>query len=97
VHLTLARDFALASGSHLEPYLRFGYDEQDTSGGAVSASQGNQALRWHPNTDGGRTSVGLGVNWQLNASQQFHLDYEGSWGSRYDVPWALNAGWRVRF
>ena len=97
VNLTLARAFQLAGGGVIQPYIRLGYDEQDTTGGALQLRQGATTVRWHPNTDGGHTSVGAGLVWQVNAAQQVHLDYEGSWGTRYDVPWSLNAGWRLRF
>jgi outer membrane autotransporter protein len=95
VNLTLARNFRLGEVQSLQPYVRFGYDEQDTSGGALRFAR--EASPFYPNTDSGHTFVGVGVAWQINATQQAHFDYESSWGSRYDIPWAINAGWRLRF
>jgi outer membrane autotransporter protein len=97
VSLTLAKAFTLSGGTTLQPSIRIGYDEQDSYGGSVLATLGSDTQKWRAATDGGRTSVGVGVSWQLSDSQQIHLDYEGSWGTRYDVPWNINAGWRVRF
>ncbi|MDR0535262.1 MAG: autotransporter outer membrane beta-barrel domain-containing protein [Puniceicoccales bacterium] len=94
---SLARAFTLQSGARLQPYLRGTYDEQDTYGANVSASKGSSSLDRSPNTDGGRLSVAAGVSWQLNASHQLHFEYETGWGRVYDVPWSLNAGWRMRF
>jgi outer membrane autotransporter protein len=97
VGLTLAKAFVLADGGILQPSLRLGYDEQTTYGGAVRAEYQGDRPQWHPSTNGGRTSIGVALAWQLSDSQQLHLDYEGSWGTRYDVPWNINAGWRLRF
>jgi outer membrane autotransporter protein len=41
--------------------------------------------------------IGAGVVWQLDESNQLHLDYEASFGDKYDKPWGLNFGYRHQF
>jgi hypothetical protein len=38
-----------------------------------------------------------GLIWQLDADNQLHLDYEASFGDKYDKPWGLTAGYRHQF
>ncbi|MDR2982530.1 MAG: autotransporter outer membrane beta-barrel domain-containing protein [Puniceicoccales bacterium] len=77
----------------LQPYVKIGIEEQISSGGSVRIA----TERFEPNTDGTRGIVGVGVIWQLDSMQQIHFDYEASWGDKYDKPWGVNAGYRLRF
>jgi outer membrane autotransporter protein len=49
------------------------------------------------NLDGVRAELGAGIIWQLNQHNQLHLDYEASFGDKYDKPWGLTAGYRYQF
>ncbi|MDR1144961.1 MAG: autotransporter outer membrane beta-barrel domain-containing protein [Verrucomicrobiales bacterium] len=58
-------------------------------------NRGYQATR--ATTDGARAELGAGLIWQLDADNQLHLDYEASFGDKYDKPWGLSAGYRHQF
>jgi outer membrane autotransporter protein len=77
----------------LQPYLSIGVEQQFSDGGSVRMA--NERIT--PDTDGTRAVVGAGVIWQPSASRQFHLDYEASFGKRYQKPWGINIGFRQRF
>jgi outer membrane autotransporter protein len=47
--------------------------------------------------DGARAELGGGIVWQIDESNQLHLDYEASFGDKYDKPWGLTAGFRHQF
>jgi outer membrane autotransporter protein len=99
VSLRLAKDWDVGSAGLLQTSLRLGYEEQNSYGGAV-AMRGAGAPnweRWRPGLDGSRYSAALGLAWQFTKNQQFHFEYEYTTGDRYDTPWSLNAGWRIRF
>ncbi|MDR1304612.1 MAG: autotransporter outer membrane beta-barrel domain-containing protein [Verrucomicrobiales bacterium] len=67
--------------------------ETISSGGTLR--NGYQHTR--ANTDGARAELGAGLIWQLDANNQLHLDYEASFGDKYDKPWGLTAGYRHQF
>ncbi|MDR1305134.1 MAG: autotransporter outer membrane beta-barrel domain-containing protein [Verrucomicrobiales bacterium] len=87
------RTIRLANGGALQPYLKISGVETISSGGTLR--NGYQSIR--SNTDGVRAELGGGVIWQLNADNQLHLDYEASFGDKYDKPWGLTAGYRHQF
>jgi outer membrane autotransporter protein len=89
----LGRNIKLSDKGWLQPYVKVGGLEQISSGGQVRAEGGE----WRPNVDGARGVIGAGVAWQLDESNQLHLDYEASFGSKYDKPWGLNFGYRHQF
>jgi outer membrane autotransporter protein len=89
----LGRNIKLSDKGWLQPYVKVGGLEQISSGGQVRAEGGE----WRPNLDGARGVIGAGVAWQLDESNQLHLDYEASFGDRYDKPWGLNFGYRHQF
>jgi outer membrane autotransporter protein len=89
----LGRNIKLNDKGWLQPYIKVGGLEQISSGGQVRAEGGE----WRPNVDGARGVIGAGVAWQLDESNQLHLDYEASFGSKYDKPWGLNFGYRHQF
>jgi outer membrane autotransporter protein len=89
----LGRVFDLGESRFIEPAVHFGVEEQTSAGGRVRIQDEN----FRPNTDGVRGLLGLGVIYQLDASHQVHFDYETAFGDKYDRPWAVNAGYRVRF
>jgi outer membrane autotransporter protein len=41
--------------------------------------------------------LGGGIIWQIDQQNQLHLDYEASFGDKYDKPWGLTAGYRYQF
>jgi outer membrane autotransporter protein len=88
----VGRVWDLGGGSFIQPAVRFGIEEQTSSGGRVSVPE-----TFRPNTDGIRGVVGFGVSWQLTSDQQIHFDFETSFGEKLDRPWSLNAGYRFRF
>ncbi|MDR1305169.1 MAG: autotransporter outer membrane beta-barrel domain-containing protein, partial [Verrucomicrobiales bacterium] len=87
------RTIKLASGGALQPYVKISGVETISSGGAIR--NGYQSAR--ANTDGARAEIGGGLIWQLDINNQLHLDYEASFGDKYDKPWGLTAGYRHQF
>ncbi|MDR1305572.1 MAG: autotransporter outer membrane beta-barrel domain-containing protein [Verrucomicrobiales bacterium] len=83
----------LTNSGALQPYVKISGVETISSGGAIR--NGYQHTR--ANTDGARAEVGGGIIWQLDADNQLHLDYEASFGDKYDKPWGLTAGYRHQF
>jgi outer membrane autotransporter protein len=82
--------------SALQPYLKGGVVEQISSGGRVQIG-GDPEDHWRPNSDGLNYIGGAGLIYQLTDVDQLHLDYEASFGDKYDVPWNLNFGYRHQF
>lgn len=81
------------NGFIFQPYIKGGIETQFSSGGRLEVA--DRVLR--PNTDGNRAIFGAGVVWQMTEKAQIHLDCEGSFGDKYDVPWRVNAGFRYGF
>jgi outer membrane autotransporter protein len=89
----LGRNIKLHQDGWLQPYVKVGGVEQLSSGGQVRAGGGE----WRPTTDGARGVIGAGIVYQLTDADQLHLDYEASFGDKYDKPWGLTAGYRHQF
>ncbi|MDR1305157.1 MAG: autotransporter outer membrane beta-barrel domain-containing protein [Verrucomicrobiales bacterium] len=87
------RTIKLTNSGALQPYVKISGVETISSGGALR--NGYQSTR--ANTDGARAELGAGLIWQLDADNQLHLDYEASFGDKYDKPWGLTAGYRHQF
>jgi outer membrane autotransporter protein len=90
----VGRVWDLGDGAFIQPAARFGLEEQVSNGGRMRI---NSDPAFRPNTDGLRGIVGIGISWQFTPVQQIHFDYETSFGDKVDRPWALNAGYRLRF
>ncbi|MDR1146933.1 MAG: autotransporter outer membrane beta-barrel domain-containing protein, partial [Verrucomicrobiales bacterium] len=87
------RTINLTNSGALQPYIKISGVETISSGGTLH--NGYQHTR--ANTDGARAELGGGLIWQLDADNQLHLDYEASFGDKYDKPWGLTAGYRHQF
>ncbi|MDR1304375.1 MAG: autotransporter outer membrane beta-barrel domain-containing protein, partial [Verrucomicrobiales bacterium] len=87
------RTIKLTNSGALQPYIKVSGVETISSGGTIR--NGYQSTR--ANTDGARAELGAGLIWQLDANNQLHLDYEASFGDKYDKPWGLTAGYRHQF
>jgi outer membrane autotransporter protein len=87
------RTIQLTNSGALQPYIKISGVETISSGGTIR--NGYQHTR--ANTDGARAELGGGLIWQLDANNQLHLDYEASFGDKYDKPWGLTAGYRHQF
>jgi outer membrane autotransporter protein len=87
------RTINLTNSGALQPYIKISGVETISSGGTLR--NGYQSTR--ANTDGARVELGAGLIWQLDANNQLHLDYEASFGDKYDKPWGLTAGYRHQF
>ncbi|MDR1146091.1 MAG: autotransporter outer membrane beta-barrel domain-containing protein [Verrucomicrobiales bacterium] len=87
------RTINLTNSGALQPYVKISGVETISSGGTIR--NGYQSTR--ANTDGARAELGAGLIWQLDADNQLHLDYEASFGDKYDKPWGLTAGYRHQF
>ncbi|MDR1145159.1 MAG: autotransporter outer membrane beta-barrel domain-containing protein [Verrucomicrobiales bacterium] len=87
------RTINLTNSGALQPYVKISGVETISTGGTIR--NGYQHTR--ANTDGARAELGGGIIWQLNANNQLHLDYEASFGDKYDKPWGLSAGYRHQF
>ncbi|MDR1145031.1 MAG: autotransporter outer membrane beta-barrel domain-containing protein [Verrucomicrobiales bacterium] len=87
------RTIKLTNSGALQPYVKISGVETISSGGTLH--NGYQHTR--ANTDGARAELGGGLIWQLDAANQLHLDYEASFGDKYDKPWGLTAGYRHQF
>jgi outer membrane autotransporter protein len=87
------RTIKLANGGAIQPYVKISGVEAISSGGAIR--NGYQSIR--SNIDGARAELGGGLIWQIDVANQLHLDYEASFGDKYDKPWGLTAGFRHQF
>ncbi|MDR1304787.1 MAG: autotransporter domain-containing protein [Verrucomicrobiales bacterium] len=87
------RTINLTNSGALQPYIKVSGVETISSGGTLR--NGYQSTR--ATTDGARAELGGGLIWQLDADNQLHLDYEASFGDKYDKPWGLSAGYRHQF
>ncbi|MDR1303725.1 MAG: autotransporter outer membrane beta-barrel domain-containing protein, partial [Verrucomicrobiales bacterium] len=87
------RTINLTNSGALQPYVKISGVETISSGGTLR--NGYQHTR--ANTDGARAELGAGLIWQLDTNNQLHLDYEASFGDKYDKPWGLTAGYRHQF
>ncbi|MDR1304384.1 MAG: autotransporter outer membrane beta-barrel domain-containing protein [Verrucomicrobiales bacterium] len=87
------RTINLTNSGALQPYIKISGVETISSGGTIR--NGYQSTR--ANTDGARAELGAGLIWQLDTNNQLHLDYEASFGDKYDKPWGLTAGYRHQF
>ena len=77
----------------IQPYGRVGLEYQESLGGSIRV----ESERFVPTTDGVRAVIGVGVTWQLDESQQAHLEYEAAFGEKYDRPWGVTLSFRKRF
>ncbi len=84
------KNCVLGNWGIIQPYAKIGVEQQISDGGEVNFATESYA----PNTDGTRMTYGVGFAWQLDAAQQIHFEYEGSFGDKYDKPWGINAGYR---
>ncbi|MDR1303671.1 MAG: autotransporter outer membrane beta-barrel domain-containing protein [Verrucomicrobiales bacterium] len=87
------RTINLTNSGVLQPYVKISGVETISTGGTLH--NGYQHTR--ANTDGARAELGAGLIWQLDTNNQLHLDYEASFGDKYDKPWGLSAGYRHQF
>lgn len=87
------RSFEIAANSILTPYVKAGAETQFSYGGDTRIAD----LKVRPNTDGTRATVGIGAAWQVGSASQIWLEYEATFGDKYDRPWSINLGYRYRF
>jgi outer membrane autotransporter protein len=90
---TIGKPVPLARLGELHPYARLGGAALTSHGGEIR--NGHQHLR--PAIDGARIELGAGLDWQLSAAHQLHIDYEASYAEKYTKPWGLTAGYRFQF
>lgn len=84
----------LSWNDHLiQPYVKGGVETQASTGGGMTLS--DTSIR--PDTDATRGVFGAGAIWQLRGGSQIHVDYEGSFGGKYDIPWRATLGYRYAF
>jgi outer membrane autotransporter protein len=108
--LRAGKVFDLGSAGRLQPYLKIAAEVQESFGGKTTVTDPTLARnasasyaetyatrRWSPDTDGTRYTLGIGAAWQFNQSLQIHLDFETATGDKYDLPWSISAGYRLRF
>ncbi|MCL2760829.1 MAG: autotransporter outer membrane beta-barrel domain-containing protein [Desulfuromonadales bacterium] len=74
----------------IQPYIKGMYGQTWTNGGDINIDGGN----FKANSAGDRYQVGGGITWQVTGDKQFYADYEYIKGSRIEVPWKVNAGFR---
>ena len=79
--------------SFLQPYVKIFGVEQISDGGEVTTFDG----RYRPNTDGMSAVIGCGIIYQIDESNQLHLDYEAQFADKYDKPFGINFGFRHQF
>ena len=83
----------LKKGGVLQFYVKASGVETVSNGGEIG--NGSQWVR--ANLDGARAEVGVGVVWEITDRHQLHLDFESSFGDKYDKPWGVNFGYRFKF
>jgi outer membrane autotransporter protein len=74
-------------------YGRASVIEQLSAGGVITTD----ALVWDPDLDGLQLEFGTGVIHQFDDSRQGYLAILASIGQAFNVPWAINGGYRVEF
>lgn len=89
----LGADFEMENGSILSPFVKAGFEAQASTGNKVRMA--GQSFK--PDMDGVRAVFGAGLAWQVNEDVQFHVDYEGAFGKKYDKVFNITAGVRVTF
>ncbi|MCL2760229.1 MAG: autotransporter outer membrane beta-barrel domain-containing protein [Desulfuromonadales bacterium] len=77
----------------IQPYIKGMYGRSWTDCGGITYN-GDTMIA---NTSGDRYQVGGGIAWQITNSSELHADYEYIKGSRIEVPWKLNAGFRYNW
>ncbi|MDR2462229.1 MAG: autotransporter outer membrane beta-barrel domain-containing protein [Verrucomicrobiales bacterium] len=93
VSTRFGRSIKLGKHGLLQPYVKVGGVEQISSGGEFRYHTSS----WRPTLDGARAEIGAGLIWKLNAAHHLSLDYEASFGDKFDKPWGLTAGYRYQF
>jgi len=81
------------AGDFWQPYMKVFGQHQFSHGGRVRIED----HQWRPNLDGVSFIIGAGVIWQINESNQLHLDYEAGFARKYTKPWGVNAGFSHKF
>jgi outer membrane autotransporter protein len=77
----------------IQPYVKVFGVEQVSDGGEVITGDG----RWRANTDGPSAIIGAGLIYQIDETNQLHLDYEAQFADKYDKPFGINFGYRHQF
>ncbi|MCL2760512.1 MAG: autotransporter outer membrane beta-barrel domain-containing protein [Desulfuromonadales bacterium] len=75
----------------LQPYIKGMYGQTWTDGGDVNIGGSNI----NGNSAGNRYELGGGITWQVTGDKQFYAEYDYIKGPRMEVPWKVNAGYRV--
>ena len=82
------------SAKHLTWYLSADVENQTTSGGEVTVG-GSSVYNY--NTDGTRTTFGVGLSYNDSASSKAHIDIESSFGEKYKRVFGVSVGYASRF
>lgn len=87
------RTFTYSDASTLQIHARLGALYEGSSGGKITVG----TLPMHPNLDGARAELGLGLLWCPNAANQVYINYDAAVGENYEQPWLLSLGFRYAF
>lgn len=93
VGATLGREFSLADGGVVQPYVRVA--------GAHEFSRSNDVRvndqRFDNDLFGSRAELGAGVSVSLSERLQVHADFDYMKGKHVEQPWGANVGLRLAF
>ncbi|MDD0977342.1 autotransporter outer membrane beta-barrel domain-containing protein [Pseudomonas fontis] len=87
---TVGRNFALANGGTLQPYLRAAYVHEFAKHNEVKVNDN----AFNNNLSGSRGELGVGVAMSVSDSVSVHADFDYSNGNKVAQPWGANLGVR---
>lgn len=93
VGTTIGRNFNLANGSKVQPYVKVAAAHEFSKGNKVTVND----TRFTNDFSGTRGELGAGIAVQVRDHLQFHVDADYSSGEKIDQPWGLSAGVRYVF
>lgn len=90
---TLGRNFALADGGSVQPYVRAAFVHEFARKNDVKVNDST----FDNNLFGSRGELGAGVSAALSRSLQVHADLDYMKGDKIEQPWGVNLGLRYAF
>lgn len=93
VGTTLGRNFNLANGTKVQPYVKLAAAHEFSKGNKVTVND----TRFTNDFSGTRGELGAGIAIQVRERLQFNVNADYSSGDKIDQPWGLSTGVRYTF
>lgn len=90
---TAGRNFSLAEGKVLQPYLRAAYAHEFASSNQVKVND----IAFNNDLSGSRGELGAGISMTLTDKVSLHAEFDYSHGDKIEQPWGANVGARYRW